>query len=577
MLLDYNTAFLLALSVGAALVAAGILVSPLSSRLGMPVLLFFLAIGMLAGTDGPGHIVFGNINLSFMVSNLALAIILLDGGMRTHLSLFRVGLKPALALATVGVMITASVVGVAAAWVLHLPLVVGLLIGAIVSSTDAAVVFSLLQGSGLSLNERVRATLEIESGSNDPMAIFLTLMMIRLIQQPASSVWEGLLMLVWEMGIGGIAGVGGGLLISFLLRKVELVSAMYPLLVGSAGLVLFGLTGLIEGSGFLAIYLMGVVLASRRNPHWGSILQIHDGLAWLAQIILFLLLGLLVTPSQLLATLPQALAIAAVLILLARPLAALVSLLPFGFAKRERAFMAWVGLRGAVPIVLAIFPLMAGVEAAPIIFQVTFVVVLVSMVLQGSTLAPMARWLKLEVPPKPEPELRVPLQLPATGEHELLLFPLKGKRWQEPREITDIHLPDPSRVVAFFRDGTLFERRGGLFVHEGDVVAVLAQERHVGDVGRILGWEEPPERLTDRRFFGDFTMNGNARLRDVQLLYGVNLGQLDPNLTLADCFSLTSRGHPVVGDRLDLGNILLVAREVQGDHVVKAGLKLSRI
>jgi cell volume regulation protein A len=574
--LDYNTAFLLALSIGAALVAAGILVSPLSSRLGMPVLLFFLAIGMLAGTDGPGHIVFSNVRLSFMVSNLALAIILLDGGMRTHMSLFRVGLKPALTLATVGVMITASIVGVAAAWILHLPLVVGLLIGAIVSSTDAAVVFSLLQSSGLSLNERVRATLEIESGSNDPMAIFLTLMMIHLIQQPASSIWEGLLLLVWEMGIGAIAGVGGGILVSILLRKVDLVSALYPILVGSAGLVVFGLTGLIEGSGFLAIYLMGVVLASRRNPHWNSILQIHDGMAWLAQIILFLLLGLLVTPSDLLTTLPQALAISVVLILLARPLAALVSLLPFGFAKRERAFMAWVGLRGAVPIVLAIFPLMAGVEAAPVIFHVTFVVVLVSMVLQGSTLAPLARWLRLEVPPKPEPELRVPLQLPAAGEHELLLFPLKGKRWEEPREITDIHLPAPSRVVAFFRDGTLFERRGGLFVHEGDVVAVLALERNAGDVGRILGWEEPPERLTDRRFFGDFTMNGSARLRDVHLLYGVNLGELDPNMTLSDCFSLSSRGHPVVGDRLDLGTILLVAREVQGDHVVKAGLKLSK-
>ncbi|MDR0780310.1 MAG: potassium/proton antiporter [Pseudomonadales bacterium] len=577
MLLDYNTAFLLALSIGAALVAAGILVSPLSSRLGMPVLLFFLAIGMLAGNDGPGHIVFNNVNLSFAVSNLALAIILLDGGMRTHLSLFRVGLKPALALATAGVMITASIVGVAAAWILHLPLLAGLLLGAIVSSTDAAVVFSLLQGSGLSLNERVRATLEIESGSNDPMAIFLTLMMIHLIQQPDSSVWEGFLMLIWEMSIGAAAGVGGGLLVAFLLRKVELVSAMYPLLVGSIGLVLFGVTNLIEGSGFLAIYLMGVVLASRRNPHWSSILQIHDGLAWLAQIIMFLLLGRLVTPSDLLSTLPQALLISVVLILLARPLATLCSLLPFGFVQRERVFMAWVGLRGAVPVVLAIFPLMAGVEAAPIIFHVTFVVVLVSMILQGSTLAPLARWLKLEVPPKPEPELRVPLQLPAAGEHELLLFPLKGKRWQEAREITDIYLPDPSRVVAFFRDGVLFERRRGLFVHEGDVVAVLAQERHVGDVGRILGWEEPPERLTDRRFFGDFTMNGNARLRDVQLLYGVNLGQLDPEQTLADCFSLASRGHPVVGDRLDLGTILLVAREVQGDHVVKAGLKLSKL
>ncbi|HWK54022.1 MAG TPA: potassium/proton antiporter, partial [Hyphomicrobiales bacterium] len=421
-----------------------------------------------------------------------------------------------------------------------------------------------------------KATLEIESGSNDPMAIFLTLMMIQLIHEPGASAWSGVIMLVQQMGIGGVAGVVGGIFLSQLLRRVDLVPAMYPLLVVSAGLLLFALTDLAGGSGFLAIYLMGVMLAIRRDPHLEGILQIHDGLAWLAQIILFVLLGLLVTPSRLLDTLPQALAISAILILVARPLATIPSLLPFGFSLREHVFMAWVGLRGAVPVVLAIFPFTAGIPAAQLIFQITFVVVLVSLLLQGGTLAPMARLLKLEVPPKPEPELRVPLQVPAAGEHELLLFPLRGKRWQTPREITDIHLPDPSRIVMFFREGTMFERRRGLFVQEGDMVAVLAHQQHEGDVGRILGWEEPPERLSDRRFFGDFTMNGNARLRDVQLLYSCPLHQLNPELTLSDCFNRKTRGHPVVGDRMDLGSILLVAREVLGDQVVKVGIRLSR-
>jgi potassium/hydrogen antiporter len=571
-----DSAFLIVLLVGAALVLAGILVSPLSQRIGMPVLLLFLGIGMLAGEDGPGGIVFNDVRTAFLVSNLALAVILLDGGMRTRVGSFRVGLRPALVLATVGVAITALTSGLIAAWLLQLPLLVGLLIGAIVSSTDAAVVFSLLQGKGLSLNERVKATLEIESGSNDPMAIFLTLLLITLIRDPQASLWSGMLLLVQQFGIGSLAGFVGGQLVAWLLRKVVLVSAMYPLLVVSAGLVLFSLTNLAGGSGFLAIYLMGVVLASRKNPHKNDILQIHDGLAWLAQLVLFLLLGLLVTPSQLLETLPQALLIAAALILLARPLSTVLSLLPFGFSPREHLYMGWVGLRGAVPVVLAIFPLMAGLEDARIIFQVAFVIVLVSLVLQGSTLAPLARWLKLEVPPKPEPQLRVPLQVPAARDHELLLFPLNGKRWQKEVEITNIHLPDPSRIVMYFRDGEMFERRRGLFVREGDVLAVLAHEDQEADVGQILGWEEPPERLTDRRFFGEFTVNGGAALGDVQLMYGIEVQQFDPSLTLSDCFARASRGHPVVGDRLDLGSILLVVREVSGDRVLKVGLKLSR-
>lgn len=571
-----DTAFLIVLLIAALLILTGILVSPLSQRIGMPVLLLFLAIGMLAGEDGPGNIVFNDVSIAFLVSNMALAIILLDGGMRTNVSSFRVGLRPALTLASVGVIITALVTGLAATWLLQVPLMIGLLIGAIVSSTDAAAVFSLLQGKGLSLNERLKATLEIESGSNDPMAIFLTVLLIELIRNPQTTYLSGLLLLVEQFGIGSIAGLVFGESVALLLRKVKLVSAMYPLLVVASGLLLFSLTNLLGGSGLLALYLMGVVLASRKNPHKGNILQFHDGMAWLAQLVLFLLLGLLVTPSQLLTTLPQALLIAAVLILVARPLATLLSLSPFGFTLREHVFMGWAGLRGAVPVVLAIFPLMAGLPDAQIIFQITFVVVLLSLLVQGSSLAPVARWLRLEVPPKLEPVLRVELEVPAAAGYEMLLFPLHGKRWRKPVEITDIHLPDPSRIVMYFREGQMFERRRGLQVQENDVLAVLAHQDHVADVGRILGWDEPPERLTDQRFFGEFTLNGTAVLRDIQLAYGVKVSQADLSLSLSDCFARACRGHPVIGDRLDLGSILLVVREVSGDQVIKVGLKLSR-
>lgn len=572
--MEYN--FLIALLIAASLVMAGILVSPLSNRLGMPVLLLFLAVGMLAGEDGPGNISFDDFRTSFLVSNLALAIILLDGGMRTRLESFRVGLRPALALASVGVVLTALIGGAFAAWLLDLPLLVGLLIGAIVSSTDAAAVFNLLQGKGLSLNERVKATLEIESGSNDPMAIFLTVLFIQFIQNPGSTLLDGLWLLLAQFGIGSVGGLAGGLMLAWLLRRVSLVSAMYPLLVVSSGLVLFSLVNIAGGSGFLAIYLMGVMLAAKRDRHMDEILQIHDGLAWLAQLVLFVLLGLLVTPSSLLENLPEALLISAALILVARPLSTVLSLLPFGFSRHEHVYVAWVGLRGAVPVVLAIFPLMAGLEHAQVIFQVAFVVVLVSLVLQGSTLAPLARRLNLEVPPRPEPQLRVPLQVPAAGEHELLLFPLKGERWRTPVDIADIHLPDPSRVVMYFRDGGMFERRRGFQVKEGDVLAVLSHRRHASDVGQILGWEEPPERLTDRRFFGDFTVTGVALLRDVQAIYGVTIPGYPQELSLSDCFARACRGHPVVGDRIDMGSIMLVAREVVGDQVLKVGLRLSK-
>tara|TARA_R110000824_G_scaffold318073_2_gene505324 strand:- start:65196 stop:66911 length:1716 start_codon:yes stop_codon:yes gene_type:complete len=564
------------LLIGASLILTGILISPLSNKVGMPVLLLFLAIGMLAGEDGPGKIVFNDINTAFIVSNLALAVILLDGGMRTSVESFRVGLRPALTLSTLGVVITAALSGLFAAWILHLPILVGLLIGAIVSSTDAAAVFSLLQSKGLSINERVKATLEIESGSNDPMAIFLTMALILLIQDSGNTIWSAATMLLQQFVIGTLAGLASGWVLSQLLHRVTLVPAMYPLLVASSGVAMFSLTNQFGGSGFLAIYLMGVVLSNQKNSHMGIILQIHDGLAWLAQLVLFLLLGLLVTPSLLTQNIVAALLIAAVLILVARPLATGISLWRFGFSRREHAFIGWAGLRGAVPVVLAIFPLLAGLPDAGTIFQLTFIIVLVSLLLQGSTLNLFARKLKLEVPAKPEPQLRIPLNLPAALNHEILLFPLKGKRWKTPVDITEIHLPDPSRVVMFFRDKQMIERRRGISVQENDLLVVLTHRDHLKDVSQILGWDEPPEHLTDQRFFGDFTFHGTAVLKDIQDIYGVSIKQFDPELTLSECFAKASKGHPVVGDRLDLGSLLLVVREVQGDSVTKVGMRLSR-
>lgn len=565
------------LMIGAGLVFLSILLTPLSTRIGMPVLLLFLGIGMLAGEQGPGGIVFHDVQLSFLVGNLCLAIILLDGGMRTRVQSFRVGLRPALTLASFGIVITAGIGGLFAAWLLDIPLLMGLLIGAIVSSTDAAAVFALLHGRGLQLNERVGATLEIESGSNDPMAIFLTLMLIEIIQGSSSnSLLSAFIMLVQQFGLGALTGLAGGWLITQLVRRMRLVPALYPLLVVAAGISLFSATNAIGGSGFLAIYLLGVVLANNSLRGMNVILQIHDGLAWLAQLVLFLLLGLLVTPSELLKIAPYALLIALMLIFVARPVSTFLSLLPFGFSAKEHVFIGWVGLRGAVPIVLALFPLIAGLEGSNLIFHIAFVVVLVSLLLQGSSLAWLARKLELEIPSEHSSQKRMELEHQQVGEHELLLISLTGSRWQGTTPIKQVHLPERTQFAAIFRDGVMMPPRAGVGLQEKDVVAVLAHKQQIADVGAILGRNDPPERLTDRRFFGEFVLHGDAKLADVQMVYGVSVDRFPPEFSLSDCFAKAHHGHPVIGDRLDLGGIMLVVKAVEGDRVTQVGMKIRK-
>ncbi|MGM0434543.1 MAG: potassium/proton antiporter [Pseudomonadota bacterium] len=556
------------------LLSLSILLSPLSSRIGMPVLLLFLAIGMLAGEDGPGGLPFNDFGTAFLVGNLALAIILLDGGLRTRRESFRVGLKPALGLATLGVAITAGLTGLAALWLFQLPLPVALLMGAIVSSTDAAAVFSLLQGHGLHLNDRVSATLEIESGSNDPMAIFLTLVLLSFIQSSGQApLLESLWLLAQQFGLGVAGGLLGGRLLAALINRVQLVPAFYPLLVASGGLVVFAGINSLGGSGFLAIYLSGVVLGNRRIRMLPAVLQMHDGLAWLAQMALFLILGLLVTPSELADLLIPGLVIAAVLILLARPIAVLATLWPFGFHAREQVFISWVGLRGAVPIVLALFPVMAGIEHAHLLFNVAFCVVLVSLLVQGTTLAPLAHRLRLEVPAGQEPRRRLPLDLPGSGDHELMVFELTGERWREPLPFSELMLPRHVICAGVFRDSELFHPAAQTELAEGDLVAVMASPGQLEEMSKLFDTHPRTSPLEDRQFFGEFVLNGEATVGDVELFYGIDISGYDPGDTLSECFR-RAHGHPVVGDKLRMGPIKLVVKAVSGDAVTRIGLNL---
>lgn len=389
------------LLVAAALLFLSVLLGICSTRAGFPFLLVFLVAGLLAGEDGPGGLHFDDFTLSFWVGNVALAVILLDGGLRTSVSSFRAGLRPSLVLATVGVALTSLVTGLAAAFLLGIDWRTGILLGAIVGSTDAAAVFALLKKCGVRLNERVGTTLEIESGMNDPMAIYLTLLFISLVQGGATTggIGAALASFVQQFGLGSAIGLGAGFVLAALVNRLpEANPGIAALLLASAGLIVFSAAGWAGGSGFLAVYLFGVVVGHRAGDRVHTALDAMDGHAWLAQACMFLLLGLLATPSQLFSVAGPALAVAAALMLLARPLAVWLCLAPFRFPAREVWFIAWVGLRGSVPIVLAVFPLMAGVPQAMLLFNVAFIVVLASLLLQGTTIAPVARRLGVALP-----------------------------------------------------------------------------------------------------------------------------------------------------------------------------------
>ena len=400
--LDFLSLPLLA---GAALVFVSVLAGVFSARIGFSFLLIFLVVGILAGVDGPGGLVFDDFRLSFWVGNVALAVILLDGGLRTQMRTFRTGLRPSLLLATLGVVLCTGITGAAAYWLLDLSWPLALLVGAIVGSTDAAAVFSLLKSSGVQLNERVAATLEIESGLNDPMAVYLTLTFIAMalsMSGEALSVSEVLMSLLRQLGWGSVLGLGCGWGLAELVKRLgrgeDGGGGVRALLVVSGGLTVFALTTWMDGSGFLAVYLMGVVIGNRARRQVRASLSAMDGYAWLSQAGMFLLLGLLVTPSDMLTSLWPAIGVSLVLMFVARPLSVWLCLKPLHFSGREIAFISWVGLRGAVPIVLAVFPVMAGVEGASIYFNVAFIVVLTSLVLQGSTIAWSARRLNVVLP-----------------------------------------------------------------------------------------------------------------------------------------------------------------------------------
>lgn len=471
----------------AGLLLISVLVSKISDRFGVPALLLFLGLGMLAGSDGPGGIYFDNPAIAQFVGVIALVLILFSGGLDTKIAQVRSVLREGILLSTLGVLITALLTGWISVIILGVQPAIGLLLGATVSSTDAAAVFSVLRSKGISLKGRLKPLLELESGSNDPMAIFLTVGIIQLIQFPNRSPLNLIGLFVLQMLVGAVIGLLMGRFMVWLINHIRLgYEGLYPVLTLSLVFLTFGIASILGGSGFLAVYLTGIVLGNREFIHRRSLLRFHDGLAWLMQIAMFLTLGLLVFPSRLVSVTGSGLLIAIALMLLARPLSILIALLGSRFTFREKLFISWVGLRGAVPIILATFPLLAQIPQADLIFNIVFFVVLTSVLFQGTSITPVAHWLKLDAPAVPK---RIyPIEFTPVGgfKSELKELAVPSNSPMAGKAIVELGLPDDFLVVLIARQNDFVMPSGGTVIQPGDTLLALADAATFEEVCRRL-------------------------------------------------------------------------------------------
>jgi len=555
---------------GGLLVLAGIMSSLVAMRFGAPLLLVFLVVGMLAGESGPLGLKFDDVRTTYAVGSIALALILFNGGLRTRFVTFRSVLGPAITLATAGVLLTAAITAPIAAVLFDLRWIEGLLVGAVVASTDAAAVFFLMHARGLRVRPRVSATLEVESGSNDPFAVLLTMLLVEFLAVGDRS-WQHVVQVLAEQAIlGTIFGVLGGRAMVLVLNRLNLAQGLHAPFVATGAVVIFGLAAAVHASGFLAVYLAGLVLGNRPTRAHNTVVVFLDAVTWLAQIVMFVLLGLLVWPLRLIGTLWPALAVAAALMLVARPVAVFLCLAPFRFPWREKAFIAWVGLRGAVGIFLASIPLLVDLPKAYLYFDIAFVVVLVSLLVQGWTIAAAARRLHIALPRSDPLPRRVELDLPGQLAQEIVGYPISANSPYLTRGL----LPSWARPTLVVRAEKILSPAEAEPVRQGDYVYLLAPPEKAQALDRFFV-RMPPPAAPDPRLLGDFFVSGDATLGALAEIYGLTVAPEAASITLAAHMAEELRHTPRPGDVVPLGPIALVAHRVTAGRVSTVGLRLA--
>jgi cell volume regulation protein A len=568
--MDSLDAVSIGILLGALLVLAGILSSLVAMRFGAPLLLVFLLIGMFAGEAGPGGIRFDDVRSTYVVGSIALALILFDGGLRTRFAIFRNVMGPALTLATLGVLLTAAMTAPVAAYVLNLNALEALLVGAVVASTDAAAVFFLLHARGQRLRPRVGATIEVESGSNDPFAVLLTILLVEFLTLGDRS-WQHVAAVLAEQTLlGGFVGLAGGGAIVFVLNRLGLAQGLHAPFVTTSALVVFALASALHASGFLAVYLAGLVVGNQATRAHNTVIVFLDAVTWLAQIVMFVLLGLLVSPQRLVETVLPALTIAATLMFVARPVTVFLCLVPFQFSWREKAFISWVGLRGAVGIFLASIPLLVSLPRARIYFDIAFVVVLASLLIQGWSIAWAARRLHVALPRHDHMPRRVELDLPGQLEQEIVGYPVSANSPFLRRGL----LPSWARPTLIVRDEKIMTPGEAEPVRQGDYVYLLAPPEKAEALDRFFV-DMPPPAAPDPRLLGDFFVAADATLGALGEIYGLAVPPTERNSLLGDYLETRLGRKPRPGDTVGLGAIALVVHRVGAGHVTSVGLRLA--
>ena len=553
----------------AILIVFGILSSKISARLGLPVLVLFLLVGMLAGEEGIGGIKFDNAQMAHALGSLALAVILFDGGLQTPLSSIKQVWKPASILATFGVAITSILTGLAAAYILSIPLYYGLLIGAIVGSTDAAAVFSLLRNAGIHIKPRLKSTLEIESATNDPMAIFLTVGLLEVMVNELEPGTGLFLLFIEQMGLGSLVGLAIGWVAVKVINKIELsTSGLYPVLVLAFGLLGFGIAANLGGSGFLAIFIVGVVIGNNNFVFKRTTFLFHDGLAWMSQITMFVMLGLLINPLSLLDVWWQGLLIAAALTLVARPLAVVPVLKLFRFNYREITLVSWVGLRGSVPIILAIYPLMYGLPNAPLIFSVVFFVVLISSTVQGSTLPWVAQKLKLTEPPPPTPAASLEITALNEVDAEIVEYTLAKHSRAAGRRLSQAALPEGTVVAMITRGTDVIPPRGSTLLKDGDHLFIVTKPETRIFIEQVFSTEGASEPWREG---GVLRLKGYTKVADLQHSYGIDLVSAE-DVSLDELLKQTLQDKVALNAKAKFGQVELQVLEMVGDRISTIGV-----